>query len=152
MATRIPDDPVAHWLSRGGQWVYITVGLSFLVVAALTLVFAWINFFNGLSRGVLPAIVTLTNDILLILIILEVLETILNYLQSHVILLEPFLYIGVIAAVRRILASGAYLTILEGPIDKDIFYAYLWDLGMNTLVIVVLVFSIFLFSRRGRTA
>jgi uncharacterized membrane protein (DUF373 family) len=152
MPERTPESNIFPWLARAGQMAYIAVGISFLIVAILTLVFAWINFLSGLGKGnVLPAVVSLINDILLILIILEVLETILSYLQNHIILLEPFLYIGIIAAIRRILASGAYLSILEGSVNKDLFYAYLWDIGMNTMVIVALVFSVYLFSRRGKT-
>ncbi|HUJ78716.1 MAG TPA: phosphate-starvation-inducible PsiE family protein [Nitrospiria bacterium] len=135
------------WIARIGQGVYILVAVSFLIAAVVALVFAWIGFFHGLSRGVLPAIVNLINDALLILIILEVLETILNYLKSHILLLEPFLYIGIIAAIRRILATGSYISFLEGNINKDLLVAYLSDLGMNTLVIAVLVAALYILSK-----
>lgn len=140
----------SYWLSQIGQFVYVLVGASFLIVALLGLTSAWINFFESVSRGVFPAIVSLTNDTLMILIILEVLETILSYLRTHVLLLEPFIYIGIIAAIRRILAAGASLSVLEGNANRELLITYLADLAMNTLVILILVFSVFLLSRASK--
>jgi uncharacterized membrane protein (DUF373 family) len=83
------------------------------------------------------------NDILFIVIILEILRTVISRFTDGVYQLDKFLIIGVIAAVRHILTVGASLTLTASKSDEA-FRRALYELGLNALVVVALVFAIFL--------
>ncbi|NCU96557.1 MAG: hypothetical protein EBV47_02745 [Actinobacteria bacterium] len=97
------------------------------------------------------AIIQGVNDILFIVIILEILRTVISRFTDGVYQLDKFLIIGVIAAVRHILTVGASLTLTAEKTD-DAFQRALYELGLNALVVVALVFAIFLSksAHRGR--
>ena len=77
---------------------------------------------------------------------LELFRTIINFLKTKTITLEPFLYICVIASTRRILSTGAEISYMEELTDP-VFYRYLMDLGANVLVIMALVVAVYLARR-----
>ena len=81
--------------------------------------------------------------ILFIVIILEILSTVISRFTDGVYQLNKFLIIGVIAAVRHILTVGASLTLQTGKTDEA-FERALYELGLNALVVVALVFAIYL--------
>jgi uncharacterized membrane protein (DUF373 family) len=90
---------------------------------------------NGMIQGV--------NDILFIVIILEILRTVISRFTDGVYQLDKFLIIGVIAAVRHILTVGASLT-LESSKTDTAFNRAVFEMGLNSLIVVALVFAIFL--------
>jgi uncharacterized membrane protein (DUF373 family) len=90
---------------------------------------------NGMIQGV--------NDILFIVIILEILRTVISRFTNGVYQLDKFLIIGVIAAVRHILTVGASLT-LENTKSDEAFNRAIYEMGLNALIVVALVFAIFL--------
>jgi uncharacterized membrane protein (DUF373 family) len=90
---------------------------------------------NGMIQGV--------NDILFIVIILEILRTVISRFTDGVYQLDKFLIIGVIAAVRHILTVGASLT-LESSKSDAAFERSIYEMGLNALIVVALVFAIFL--------
>ena len=90
---------------------------------------------NGMIQGV--------NDILFIVIILEILRTVISRFTDGVYQLDKFLIIGVIAAVRHILTVGASLT-LESSKSDSAFERALFEMGLNALIVIALVFAIFL--------
>ncbi len=140
--------PPERWLKRLEwleQWGYLTAGLSFLLLGMVTFVYSWVAFFSVLDRGVLAAGLILTHDLLFVIILLELFRTVVNFLKSHVITLEPFLYVGIIAGVRRILTSGTQLIHLE-QVDQELFRLYLWDTGANLVIIFVLVVALYFFK------
>jgi len=111
---------------------------------------AWMETLDGMgyvTAGVLPAALALIHDLLLVVILLELFRTIINFLKTYVITLEPFLYIGIIASTRRILTTGAASAYSEN-LTHDQFQRYLQDVGLNVLVIVTLVFAVYLARRR----
>ena len=99
------------------------------------------------SAGVLPAVLSLLHDLLLVIILLELFRTIINFLKTHIITLEPFLYICIIASTRRILTTGAEAAYAE-HLATEAFHRYLLDVSVNVLVIVALVIAVFL-VRKG---
>ncbi|HXN05903.1 MAG TPA: phosphate-starvation-inducible PsiE family protein [Nitrospiria bacterium] len=154
MAVKKSDEGLVRggWISfmdKFDQFIYGITGISFLLIGAGTFVYAWVSFGKQISRSPLHAILTLINDLMLVLIILEILRTIINYLKSQDILLEPFLYIGVIAATRKMLTAGAEISIMELT-DEKVFYRYLTDVGVNALVVVALALGLFLIRRREK--
>lgn len=125
---------------------YFTTGLSFLTVSMVLFVRAWYAFAVSVGEDAVPAILGLVHDLLLVIILLELFRTTINFLKTRVITLEPFLYICVIASTRRILTTGAQVSYMDELTDL-MFNRYLMDLGANVLVAVILIIALY-FSRR----
>ncbi len=132
-----------EWLE---EWGYLTAGLSFLFLGMITFGYGWFFFFTSLKGGVIDAALHLTNNLLFVVILLELFRTLLNFLKSHVVTLEPFLIVGIIAGVRKILTGGAQFAKLE-IMEKDIFHRHLLDMGANLTIIIVLVIAYFFYRR-----
>lgn len=127
-------------------WGYITTGFSFLVIGIVIFVHAWYGFVLSVGENTVPAVLALIHDLLLVIILLELFRTIINFLKTKVITLEPFLYICVIASTRRILTTGAQISYMEELTDQ-VFNRYLLDLGANVLVILALVVAVYMARR-----
>jgi uncharacterized membrane protein (DUF373 family) len=126
---------------------YVTAGFSFLLLGMIVFAHAWYAFVTTFTAGVLPAVLAMIHDLLLVVILLELFRTIINFLKTYVITLEPFLYIGIIASTRRILTTGAEA--YSENLTQEQFQRYLQDVGLNVLVIVALVFAVYLARRRS---
>ena len=126
---------------------YVTTGMSFLAVSIVLFVRAWYVFAMGVGSDVVLAVLGLVHDLLLVIILLELFRTTINFLKTKVITLEPFLYICVIASTRRILTTGAQISYMDELTDV-VFNRYLMDLGANVLVVVALIIAVYV-SRRS---
>src|SRR5262249_249697 len=94
-------------------------------------------------------VITLINDLLLVMIMMEVLRTVLSYIEERGASLRPFLFIGAISATRRILAIGAETTISgEQVVSEEEFKRRMIDLGVNAAVILAIAVALFLLTRR----
>jgi len=121
----------------------LKIDIIFHVVAALLLLVAcgfilFYAFLNILSPS--PAsIIALVNDVLLALIILELLWTVIRFLKKQQFSLGPFLAIGIIAAIRRILLIEAKTSLMEHtPVEK------LYEIGLGAVVIIILMSAYYL--------
>jgi uncharacterized membrane protein (DUF373 family) len=139
---------VVSWMEWFDVWGYVTAGLSLLILGMLVFAHSWYLFIKGASHvGLLPAGLKLLNDLLLVIILLELYRTVIRFLQTGVLALEPYLAVGIIACTRRILTASAELSHL--PEITDIaFNHYLMDVGLNVVVIMVLVFAVFVIRKR----
>ncbi|TKB80673.1 MAG: hypothetical protein E8D45_03065 [Nitrospira sp.] len=130
---------------------YLTTGFSFLLIGMVVFGHAWYIFATTVGVKAVPAVLALVHDLLLVIILLELFRTIINFLKTKIISLEPFLYICIIASTRRILTTGAQIAYMEDLTDQ-VFYRYLLDLGANVLVIVALVAAVFLARKAPQPA
>ena len=125
---------------------YITTGFSFLLIAMVVFAHSWYVFLLSVRSQAVSSVLALVHDLLLVIILLELFRTIINFLKTKVITLEPFLYICVIASTRRILTTGAQIAYMENLSDQ-VFHRYLLDLGANVLVVLALVVAVYLVRR-----
>jgi uncharacterized membrane protein (DUF373 family) len=88
--------------------------------------------------------------LLLVMIIMEVLRTVLSYIQEHGGSLNPFLFIAAISATRRILAIGAQMSVAGDSLSTDAFHKAMIDLGANAGAILAIALALFLLGKRGR--
>lgn len=127
---------------------YITAGFSLLVLGMLIFAHAWYIFLAKQAQiGFLPAGLRLLNDLLLVIILLELFRTVVRFLQTEILELEPYLAVGIIACTRRILTASAELSHLP-QVTTQQFYQYLMDVGLNVTVIMVLIVAVFLLRKR----
>jgi uncharacterized membrane protein (DUF373 family) len=102
------------------------------------------------SAGAVDTGVTVLDRILLLLIIAELAYTLRFVLRTHEIALEPFLFIGLIAVVRRILIVTAQLERI--PSGGRLLTNFLLELGLLGFLVLALAVALALVRRRQPSA
>jgi uncharacterized membrane protein (DUF373 family) len=141
---------VVPMLEAGDAVVYALVGVVFFVAALGMLGYSVFAFPGNLREsGFGLAVVGLVNDLLLVMIIMEVLRTVLSYLQERGSSLQPFLFIAAISATRRILAIGAQMSVAGETLVPEKFRETMFDLGANAGAILVIAVALYLLRHRS---
>lgn len=132
---------------------YVGAGFSLLALGMLIFVHAWYAFFLRADNvPLLPAGLKLLNDLLLVIILLELFRTVVRFLQTEVLELEPYLAVGIIACTRRVLTASAELShqleMVTREARLELFQQYVMDVGLNVTVIIVLILGVYLLRMR----
>jgi uncharacterized membrane protein (DUF373 family) len=140
-----------EWISNGFTRVedvaYIGLGLVLAVSALVLLVIVALSLGQAIMSAKLTEnIVTLLDQSLLILMIVEILYTVQVSFREHTLVAEPFLIVGLIAAIRRVLILTAEFS-NPAEIGEAAFHNVMFELGLLTALILALVFSLFLLKR-----
>src|SRR5262245_63694123 len=147
------DEPkrerVARAFSVVEDIVYIGLGLLLAGISLILLISGIVSFAQQLMAGSLGTnIVALLDRILLILLVVELLYTVQVSFREHVLVPEPFLLVGLIAAIRRVLVLTAELgEVKEQP--QEVFQYFIVELGVLTLLIVALAIALVLLRKSG---
>jgi uncharacterized membrane protein (DUF373 family) len=150
------EKPARAWIARSfslvEDLVYIGLGLLLAGCAIVLLVGAMITFGQNLLAGaVAQNIITLLDRILLILLVVELLYTVQVSFREHAVMPEPFLLVGLIAAIRRVLVLTAEFG-QPGTKTELVVQHFLLELGVLTLLIVALAISLFVLRRHDTTS
>jgi len=78
---------------------------------------------------------------------MELLGTVIHYLQVHTTSLRPFLFIGIISATRSILSIGARLSVEGFNVSATDFMHAMIELGVSAVVILALGITLKLLGR-----
>ena len=129
----------------------IFVGLGVLLAACALYLFCGVAIQFGHQIYSLDlnttAVVELIEKLLLILLVVEILYTVQVSFRQHSLAAEPFLLIGLIAAVRRVLVITAELAEKSNQ-SEEIFRFLMIELGVLTILILCLVISVMLLRKR----
>jgi uncharacterized membrane protein (DUF373 family) len=143
---------VARAFTRVEDLVYLGIGLL-LAASAIALLITTGTLFVRSAMEAMPAgrIVALLDQILLVFMIVEILYTVQISFREHVLVPEPFLIVGLIAGIRRILVLTAEFGEL---LDKggDVFRHAMLELGLLTVMVLALVGALVLVRKRAPTA
>jgi uncharacterized membrane protein (DUF373 family) len=136
--------------------IYILLGTLLAMAAALGVAGAF-SLVAGAIRNWTgtEAIFDLIDRLLLVLMLLEILHTLRISIRSHALVVEPFLVVGLIASIRRILVLGMQAEALTTKEHwdnggKPLFEASMTEFCVLALVITVLIGAIF-FLRKSET-
>lgn len=121
---------------------YVIAFILFLAAAALIGI-AVMHMSKGLST---INILNVVNDVLLVVIILEIYSTVLLYLTERRISLTPFILIGVISSIRRILMVNAMMSVQETP-SAEFFDRSIKELVVSTGIVIALITAYYLLSK-----
>ena len=151
-----PLETQRNWIARAfnaiEDIVYIGLGVLLAGSSIILLVAGMIDFGRNLATGeFIQEIVPLLDRILLILLFVELLYTVQVSFREHTIVAEPFLLVGLIAGIRRVLVLTAEFAEIADK-EEEVFRHFIIELGALTLLIVTLVFSLYLLRRRGAKA
>ena len=129
-----------------GLGVLLAVSALFLLLAAAWTLIEGLSF-SGLAKDLTVEVV---DQILLVLLIIEILSTVQVSFREHVLTPEPFLVVGLIAAIRRILIITAEFS-NPSEVVEAAFRNAMFELGLLTVLIFSLVFSLH-FLKKNRAA
>lgn len=123
------------WIVKFDVVFHVIAAIMLLVACGYILYHGALNILNP-SR---ESIVHLINDVLLALIVLEILWTVNRFLKKKKFLLGPFLAIGVIAGVRRILLIEA-----QTSLDEHVEITKLYEIGVSAIVVLVMMIAYYI--------
>jgi uncharacterized membrane protein (DUF373 family) len=96
-------------LEHAQDIVTVVVGLALVILAAILLVSGLADFGHVLlaskvsDKSIVAAATTLLDEVLLVLILVEVVHTVVLSLRSHRLVAQPFIIVGLVAVIRKIL-------------------------------------------------
>jgi uncharacterized membrane protein (DUF373 family) len=148
----LPGPDTRKWVARGftavEDIVYVALGLILACFVFTLLASGFMDFIQSARKGELPtAIIGLLDQVLLILLIVELLYTVQVSFREHALVPEPFLLIGLISAIRRVLILTAEFG--EHGKTHDVHQRFVVELGVLTVLIIVLVVSLVLMRKVG---
>jgi uncharacterized membrane protein (DUF373 family) len=140
------------WIARSFTHVedvlYVALGVLLAAGALVLLADATLTFVANLIAGTLPArMVSLLDRVLLVLMFAEILYTVQVSFREHALVPEPFLVVGLIAAIRRVLVITAEFSDVKDAGSAQ-FRATMVELGLLTVLSLVLVVSLVLLRHR----
>lgn len=151
--SEIAGIPARKWIARVfsivEDAVYVALGLllsACVVVLILDGVVGFVEHYRSVT--VFANTVILLDRILLILLVVELLYTVQVSFREHSVVPEPFLLVGLIAAIRRVLILTAEFS-QERPLSESMFEHFVIELGVLTILIVALAVSLLLLRKRG---
>jgi uncharacterized membrane protein (DUF373 family) len=138
-------------LSLAEDIIYSALGILLAVYAIALLVRGFINFIQlATGHASSTQIVDLLDQVLMILLVVELLYTVQVSFREHGLVTEPFLVVGLISVIRRVLVLTAQLPELAQAQDASFRHAAV-ELILLTMMIVVLVGSLIFLQRQTRS-
>jgi len=133
---------------------YIVLGLLLAIAALLGVLGAATSLWAAVQQlGDATALIVAIDRLLFVLMVVEILHTVRVSFRSGALVCEPFLIVGLIASIRRILvitleSSQANQPGKWSPESESILRATMLELGVLSVLILVMVISIYLLRRR----
>jgi uncharacterized membrane protein (DUF373 family) len=141
------------YLGKAEVVIYSVLALLLFVTAIATAANAGIMLWDGIAHWTIAThTLQVLDQLLVVLMLVEILHTVRISIRSHILVTEPFLVVGLIASIRRILViTLEAATLTKGgvwsPDSASIFRASMIELGLLGLLVLILVFSITLLRR-----
>ena len=130
-----PPKVMVNWIIKLDTFLHMVVAAVLILSCFAITWFAFKSLFP-ISRA---SVIQVINDMLLVLIILELLWTVIRFLKKKRFILGPYISIGIIAAVRRILLIEAQTSSMKHvPVEK------LYEIGLSALVVLVLIIAYYI--------
>ncbi|MBN2341116.1 MAG: hypothetical protein JXR45_06480 [Deltaproteobacteria bacterium] len=123
--------------------IYVTIGVVLLVTSAVLLIFTFPVIVSHIGDSdYVAATLHVLDRILLVIMFIEILYTVRVSLISHSLCAEPFLIVGLIAAIRRILVIT-----VEGAHVLEKFTYHMIESGVLGGLCITFVVSIVLLRK-----
>ena len=139
---------VAHYLALAERFVLILIAIVLSVLAILLLgsgVLALVQ--SALAGTIRDQAIEILDTVLLVMMTMEIVYTVTLSLESHTLVAEPFLVIGAIAAIRRMLVITAEGTKLEALKDQTPFQNTLIELALLGFIVLAMAGAIYILRR-----
>ena len=146
-APRIRGVAGSIWVLEHAQdLVTVTVGIVLIILAAVLMISGIVEFARAMSASVTATSVSaaatgLLDQVLLVLILVEIVHTVVLSLRAHRLVAQPFIVVGLVAVIRRIL----FILSNEIPVSTS-------ELALLIAMIVVFLGGLILVSRFEKSA
>ncbi|WP_019906227.1 phosphate-starvation-inducible PsiE family protein [Methylobacterium sp. 77] len=132
--------------------IYAALGLLLAATAVLALIDATGMLFAAIRElGGSAQLLKIVDSLLFLLMLVEILHTVRVSMRSGKLTCEPFLIVGLIASIRRVLVITLQSSeVMHGPMSPErdaLFRASMIELGVLSGLILTMVISIFLLHR-----
>ncbi len=120
------------------NYVYILIGIFLIFATGTIIIDSTASLYHIFEDGnILKGVLHVIDRMLLAIMAVEILYTVRISLESHVLSAEPFLIVGLIASIRRIL-----LISVESAYDMEKFNYHMIEITILGFLIFVFVWSI----------
>ena len=128
------------------DFFYVAVAAALALIGALYLGYTIYDFvthaFDGGDLSIL--VIELLGGLLLVFIFTEIIHTIRAVIDEKILVAEPFLIVGIVAAIRRMVVLSAEAKDLLG---KPTFGDAMLELGILMVMVLLLGLTVFLLRR-----
>jgi uncharacterized membrane protein (DUF373 family) len=132
-------------LNQSEKVVYYGAALTLIITVGMLFISVGTSMLTVFEAGPLETALTVLDRVLLIFIFVELLNTIEIFVRENEIVAGPFLLIGLIAVVRRILLVTAET---ERVTTTEEFFNRIIELGVLTALVISLAAALY-FTRRA---
>jgi phosphate starvation-inducible membrane PsiE len=138
-----PRSRATAFLKQTEGVVLFCIAIVLSVLAILLLVYSVYSLYLAVSTGqIRDQAIEILDSILLVMMTMEIVYTVTLSIESHKLVAEPFLIVGAIAAIRRMLVITAQSTALESNIPA--FQNTLLELGLLAVTIILIAWAIYI--------
>ncbi len=133
------------YLGTSESIVLVLIGIALVLVAILLLYSSMHDLYLAAIGGpesIEHKSIEILNTVLLVMMTMEIVYTVAISLKSHTLNAEPFLIIGSIAGIRRMLVITATST--ESESDPAKFHNTLVELGLLAATVVAMAIAIWI--------
>jgi len=141
------------YLAKAEVAIYGVLAVLLFVTAIATAANATLLLWQGLRDwSISSKTLDVLDQLLVVLMLVEILHTVRISIRSHILVTEPFLVVGLIATIRRMLVITLEASTLTSggawtPENASLFRAAMVELGLLGVLVLILVFSITLLRR-----
>ncbi|MEP7198536.1 MAG: phosphate-starvation-inducible PsiE family protein, partial [Chloroflexota bacterium] len=137
---------IAQWLKRAESVVLVLIAIMLIALAVILLGSSAWTLLDSLIHGTVRDLaIEILDSVLLVMMTMEIVYTVTVSLEGHTLAAEPFLIIGTIAAIRRMLVITAESTKQFNNIE--IFRSTLIELGLLALIVVAIAVATYMLRR-----
>ena len=142
---------IAHYLALVERFVLIMIAIVLSILAVLLLASGVQALYQAVITGsIREQAIEILDTVLLVMMTMEIVYTVTLSLESHTLVAEPFLVIGAIAAIRRMLVITAESTKLELS-NPDAFRNTLIELALLGFIVLAMAGAIYILRRSQST-
>lgn len=123
--------------------IYVVI-ILFLIAASVLLIYdelITISHYSS-SKNSIQIIIEIIAKTLLLLMVIEIMYTVRISIKDHALCAEPFLVIGLIASIRRILIIS-----VETTYEPALFQNFMIEIGVLVGLIIIFVYAIVLLRK-----
>ncbi len=145
----------ALWLHRAESLILVLIAIVLIVLAIFLLgdsVLAVVRLITptAATNDVRTSAIDVLDTVLLVMMTMEIVYTVAVSLESHQLVAEPFLIIGAIAAIRRMLVITAEGTKVGDNLTT--FLPVLLELALLAGIVITMALSIYILRRSQQMA
>lgn len=128
------------------DFFYVAVAGALVIIGIVYFAYTAYEFVTrAIDGGDLPKLVIeLLSGLLLVFIFTEIIHTIRAIIDEKILVAEPFLIVGIVAAIRRMVVLSAEASELLG---KPAFSDAMTELGVLAVMVLLLGLTVFLMRR-----